>query len=315
MRRRRFLAMLGVTGMVAGSAISLIVQPAAAASFPVPSPINVTNITATSFDLQIGRVGAVKQFEYTLTSAASTTGGIFGTYKGTVTVKQNTDYSLKVREVDIHTGDGGPFSVPKLFHTPAYVAPPKPATPGNVTATAVTQTSVTLSYTSSPNAVTYRYFLDGKLAGTGGPTGATIAVSPGTTYAIQVDAVNAAGVRSNRASLTVTTPGTAVAVSRPSAPPNLTAGVPRTDGVSLFWDRSSDPVFPNTDLLYRVFVDGVPNGQFDGYQSCQYCFDPGFTGGGAIFLSPQTTYTIGVAARNPNGVESVLSTIVITTAP
>jgi hypothetical protein len=114
--------------------------------------------------------------------------------------------------------------------------------------------------------------------------------------------------------VTVTTPGVAPVVSRPTAPPNLRVTGISTSSVSLDWDRSSDPIFANTDLLYRVFVDGVPNGQFDGYQGCPYC-DPGFTGGGAIFLNPQTTYTIGVAARNPNGVESVLATIVVTTTP
>jgi chitinase len=200
------------------------------------------------------------------------------------------------------------------------VPPPKPTTPGSLTAAAVTATAITLSWTpsSDPTFATstlkYRYFLDGKLAGTGGPTGATIAALPGTTYAIQVDALNPNGVRSDRASVSVTTPGIAPVVSRPTAPANLRVTGIRTASVSLDWDQSTDPLFANTDLNYRVYVDGVPNGQFGGYQACVYC-DAGATGGAANSLSPQTTYTIGVAAINPNGVESVLSTIVVTTTP
>jgi hypothetical protein len=323
-RPRRFLAGLGVTGIAVASVVGIAGQPASAASFPVPAPINVTNITFGKFNLQVGRAGAIKTFEYRLNGGQTTpggSGGIIGTTKASIGVKQNTDYSLTVREIDIHTGVGGPFSAPKLFHTPAYVPPPKPTTPGSLRSSAVTGTSITLAWTPSTDStfaastLKYRYFLDGKLAGTGGPIGATIAVSPGTTYAIQVDALNPNGVRSDRASVSVTTPGIAPVVSRPTAPANLQVIGISTASVSLNWDRSSDPLFANTSLLYRVFVDGVPNGQFDGYQSCQYCFDPGFTGGGAIFLNPQTTYTIGVAARNPNGVESTLSTIVVTTTP
>ncbi len=322
-RHRRFLSALGVIGIAAASVVGLAGQPAAAASFPVPSPINVTNITFKAFDLQVGRAGAIKTFEYRLNGGFVSGGseGIVGTAKAQIGVKQNTDYSLVVREIDIHTGVGGPFSAPKLFHTPAYVAPPKPTAPGSLSAAAVTGTAITLTWkpstdpTFAASTLKYRYFLDGKLAGTGGPTGATIAVSAGTTYAIEVDALNSNGVRSSRASVSVTTPGIALVVGRPTAPPNLRVTGIGTASVGLGWDRSSDPLFANTDLLYRVFVDGVPNGQFDGYQSCTYCFDPGFTGGTAIFLSPQTTYTIGVAARNPNGVESVLSTIVVTTNP
>jgi chitodextrinase len=323
-RPRRYLAALGVTGIAVASVVGIAAQPAAAASFPVPSPINVTNITFNKFDLQVGKVGAVRTFEYRLNGGqqvAGGLGGIVGTYKASIGVlKQNTDYSLIVREIDIHTGVGGPFSAPRLIHTPAYVAPPKPTTPGSFRTTAVTSTAVTLAWSPSTDptfaasTLKYRYFLDGKLAGTGGPTGATIAVSPGTTYAVQVDALNPNGVRSDRASLTVTTPGIAPVVSRPTAPANLRVTSTTAGTVGLNWDQSTDPLFASTDLAYRVYVDGVPNGQFGGLQGCVYC-DPGFTGGAATGLNPQTSYTIGVAAINPNGVESVLATIVVTTTP
>jgi chitodextrinase len=322
-RHRRYLAALGVTGVAVASVVGLAGQPAAAASFPVPSPINVTNISFNKFDLQVGRVGAIKTFEYRLNGGQAVSGGsagIVGTYKATIGVKQNTDYSLVVREIDIHTGVGGPFSAPKLFHTPAYVPPPKPTAPGSLRATAVTSTTITLAWTPSTDptfaasTLTYRYFLDGKLAGTGGPTGATVAVVPGTTYAVQVDALNPNGVRSDRASVSVTTPGIAPVASRPTAPANLRVTGVSTASVSIDWDQSSDPLFASTSLNYRVYVDGVPNGQFGGYQGCAYC-DAGATGGAAVSLNPQTTYTIGVAAINPNGVESMLSTIVVTTTP
>ena len=175
-----------------------------------------------------------------------------------------------------------------------------------------------LSTDPGGSALTYRYFLDGRLAGTGGPTGATIAVSPGTTYAIQVDALNANGVRSDRASINVTTPGIAPVVSRPTAPPNLVVTGSSTYSVGVNWDRSSDPVFANTDLFYRVYVDGVLNNIAGMNGNCAYCFETGpngIPGSDARNLNPQTAYTIGVAAVNPNGVESALSTIVGTTTP
>jgi hypothetical protein len=311
-------------GIAAASVVGLGSEPALAASFPVPSPINVTNIRFNKFDLQVGRAGAIKTFEYRLNGGQSQlggSGGIVGTAKATIGVlKQNTDYSLTVREIDIHTGVGGPFSTPKLFHTPAYVAPPKPTTPGNLTVSAVTGTALTLAWTPSTDptfaasTLTYRYFLNGKLAGTGGPTGATIAVSPGTTYAIQVDALNTNGVRSDRASASVTTPGIAPVVSRPPVPANLRVTAIDAASVSLSWDRSTDPLFPNVSLNYVVYVDGVGNGAFGGYPGCAYC-DADVTGGIASILNPQTTYTIGVATRDLNGVESALSTLVVTTTP
>jgi hypothetical protein len=323
-RHRRYLAAIGVTGIAVASVVGLAGQPAAAASFPVPSPINVTNTTFNKFDLQVGRVGAVRTYEYRLNggqSVAGGLGGIIGTYKTSIGLpKQNTDYSLTVREIDIHTGVGGPFSAPKLIHTPAYVAPPKPTTPGSLRTTAVTSTAITLAWTPSTDTtfaastLTYRYFLNGKFAGNGGPTGATVAVSPGTAYAIQVDALNPNGVRSDRASISVTTPGIAPVVSRPPVPANLRVTAVDAASVSLGWDRSSDPLFPNDTLNYVVFVDGVVNGSVGGYPGCAYCaFD--FTGSTAIRLNPQTTYTIGVASQDFNGVQSALTTIVVTTTP
>ena len=322
LRRRRFLGIVGAFGIAATSMVGISSSTALAAGFPVPSPINVTNIKSTSFDLQVGRVGAIKYYEYSATAPGQATlNAIIGTTKATLTVHQNTDYALRVRQVNLNPFSAGPFSAPITVHIPAYVAPAQPTAPGSLQVVAVTGTSATLSWTPSSDAtfaastLTYRYFLDGKLAGTGRPTGATIDLSSGTTYRVEVDAVNPAGVRSNRASATVTTSGAAVAVNRPTAPANIRVIGIGTSYVSLDWDRSSDPLYPNTSLLYRIFVDGVPNGQFDGYQSCQYCFDPGFTGGGAIFLSPSTTYTIGIVARNPDGSESALSTIIATTNP
>jgi hypothetical protein len=318
---RRYLGALGALGIAVTGVVGLAGGPAAAASFPVPSPINVTNITFNKFDLQVGRAGAIKTFEYRLNGGTVASGGfagIIGTTKAAIGVKQNTDYSLIVREVDIHTGIGGPFSTPKLFHSPAYVAPPKPTVPGSLRATSVASTAITLAWTPSTDpaasALTYRYFLDGKLAGTGGPTGATVAVSPGTTYAIQVDALNANGVRSDRASLSVTTPGIAPAVSRPTAPANLAVTGIATASIQINWDQSTDPLFASTDLNYNVYVDGVSIGLFGGYPPCIYC-EISYTGASVTQLRPQTTYTIGVAARNPNGVESTLSTIVVTTTP
>jgi hypothetical protein len=320
-RHRRYLAALGVSGIAVASVVGLAGQPASAASFPVPSPINVTNITFNKFDLQIGRVGAVKTFEYRLNGSQAATGGIIGTYKTSIgLLRQNTDYSLTVREIDIHTGVGGPFSAPKLIHTPIFVAPPKPTVPGSLRAAAVTSTAITLTWTPSTDptfaasTLTYRYFLNGKFAGNGGPTGATVAVSPGTVYAIQVDALNTNGVRSDRASVSVTTPGTAPVVSRPPVPANVRVTAVDSASITLGWDRSTDPLFPNADLNYVVFVDGVVNGSVGGYPGCVYCaFD--FTGSTAIRLNPQTTYTIGVAAQDFNGVQSALSTIVVTTTP
>jgi hypothetical protein len=324
-RHRRYVATLGVMGIAAASVVGFTGQPAAAASFPVPSPINVTNITFRGFDLQVGRTGAVKTFEYRVNGGQGSPGGyagIIGTYKATIGAKANTDYSVVVREVDIHTGVGGHFSAPKVFHTPVYVAPPKPTVPGNLRATTVTGTAVTLAWSPSTDpgasALTYRYFLNGKLAGTGGPTGATVAVSPGTAFAIQVDALNASGVRSDRATVSVTTPGVAPVVSRPTAPTNLVVTGSSTFTASVNWDRSSDPLFANTDLFYNIYVDGVLNNVAGLDGNCAYCGPVGpngIPGGTARNLLPQTTYTIGIAAVNPNGLESELTTTLATTTP
>ena len=84
-----------------------------------------------------------------------------------------------------------------------------PSTPGNLTASNTTQTTTDLSWNASTDNVGvsgYRVFVNGGLVGTTAATNYAVSgLSAGTTYLMEVSAVDAAGNESGRAATNVTT--------------------------------------------------------------------------------------------------------------
>src|SRR5205085_6329669 len=118
-----------------------------------------------------------------------------------------------------------------------------PTVPANLTVTAATQASVSLSWSASGDYVGvagYRVFKDGSLTATTTSTTQTIAgLSCGTSYAIGVVAYDAAGNVSAQATVTAATAGCGDSTA-PTTPGSLTATGVTQVSVSLGWSPSSD---------------------------------------------------------------------------
>ncbi|MFF9281146.1 chitinase [Streptomyces griseosporeus] len=99
-----------------------------------------------------------------------------------------------------------------------------PAAPTGLTATTVTSTSVTLSWTPAAGATSYEVYRDGTRVQTTSTASATVTgLSPSTAYAFQVSALNDAGESPRSATVTATTtagPGGGT----PGLPPHALVG-------------------------------------------------------------------------------------------
>jgi len=147
-----------------------------------------------------------------------------------------------------------------------------PSKPSGLTATSVTQTSVTLSWTASSDNVGVVGYVVSR-ADDDDSTGATAATSfrfdnlkCGKSYVFGVIAVDAARNRSDRATLSVSTaacpapppPGPGRDREPPSKPTALTATSATRNSVSLAWTASTD----NVGVAgYELYVDGHDAGQ------------------------------------------------------
>jgi chitodextrinase len=134
-----------------------------------------------------------------------------------------------------------------------------PTTPGNLRATALDASRVSLTWSASTDAVGvtgYRVSRDGVVVATVAATGTGFTdtgLAPVTGYAYQVVAVDAAGNASAPASASATTLApTPVDTAPPSAPTDLTASVAKRK-VTLAWRASTDDIGVTA---YRVYRDG-----------------------------------------------------------
>jgi chitodextrinase len=130
-----------------------------------------------------------------------------------------------------------------------------PSAPGSLSATATGSTTVALAWTAATDNVGvagYRVFRDGsQVATTSGLGWTDTGRAPGTTYAYEVRAVDAAGNLGAPASAGATTPPN-TDVSPPSPAPVLTATVGKGRRVDLRWTGSQDP----SGVTYRVRRNG-----------------------------------------------------------
>ena len=198
-----------------------------------------------------------------------------------------TTYTLGVAAVDAAGNVSG--TATKSLTTAACPDTTPPSTPTGLSTSAIGQTSVALSWTASSDdtAVTgYRVLQGGSQVVTSATTSYTYTgLTCGTTYALSVIAVDAAGNVSGTATKNVTT-----AACPDTTPPSTPTGlVPSTVGQTSFalsWNASTDDVGVTG---YRVFRDGSQVGT-----PTAPTFS--FTG-----LTCGTTYTLGVAAVDAAG--------------
>ncbi|MFF9278325.1 chitinase [Streptomyces griseosporeus] len=99
-----------------------------------------------------------------------------------------------------------------------------PAAPTGLTATTVTSTSVTLSWTPAAGATSYAVYRDGTRVQTTSTASATVTgLSPSTAYAFQVSALNDAGESPRSATVTATTTA-GTGGGTPGLPPHALVG-------------------------------------------------------------------------------------------
>lgn len=177
-----------------------------------------------------------------------------------------------------------------------------PTTPGSLQSSNVTATSATLSWTASTDNVGvtgYNVSRNGVPLSTVTSTSfADAGLSPGTTYAYSVVAIDGAGNTSSAASLDVTT-GTTTDTQAPTTPGPLTFTSVTANSVTLNWGASSD----NTSVTgYRVSRDGTV---MTTVNALTYTDSP---------LTPSTTYAYSIVALDASGNASTPQNASIATA-
>ena len=145
----------------------------------------------------------------------------------------------------------------------------------------------------------YGVYKNGSLVASPTGTGYTLTgLSCGTSYTVAVDAFDAAGNRSAKATITTST-AACPDTQPPSAPGGLVASFVTQSAVTLSWSASSDNVgVVGYDLLLGGLVVGT---------SAQTSY--AFSG-----LSCNTAYTLGVDAYDAAGNRSTVSSLIVTTS-
>ncbi len=179
-----------------------------------------------------------------------------------------------------------------------------PTTPARFSQSATTQTSVILAWAASTDNVgvvrygVYRTSRSGHaIAQPPQPSVTLQGLSCGTTYTYAIDAVDAAGNHSSRATARVTTAGCGDAQA-PTSPSDLVVTAHTADSVSVRWSASSDNV---AVAGYRVTLDGAS------------ALTASTTSATLLGLKCGSSFTVGVTALDAAGNESSTPSIVAST--
>ena len=179
-----------------------------------------------------------------------------------------------------------------------------PTTPGSISTSGATQTSLIVLWAASSDDVGvsgYGVYVNGASVGETPSRSMTLTgLNCGTSYSISVDAYDAAGNRSAPATTTASTNACAVVdTTAPTAPTGLTRTGNTTTTISVSWTAATDNI---AVAGYRVYRNGVVQGTTAGTS---------FTVSG---LACGTSYIIGVAAYDAAGNQSPSATQINPTA-
>ncbi|GGG03521.1 fibronectin type III domain-containing protein [Paenibacillus aceti] len=169
-----------------------------------------------------------------------------------------------------------------------------PTAPGNLNASGVTATSITLQWTASTDNVgVAEYVISQGTASVGSVSGSTLTfthtgLTPDTTYSYSVKAKDAAGnVSPSSNAITVKTNAAAGPdTEAPTTPANVTVTGVTSSSVSLSWSASAD----------NVGVTG-----YDVYRGTSLALSVTGTSATVTGLSASTTYTFKIAAKDGAG--------------
>jgi chitodextrinase len=209
-----------------------------------------------------------------------------------------TTYMLSLTAFDAAGNESDNHYATTTETTNACTPPPAdtqaPTTPGSLATSGSNGTSISVSWAPSTDNVGvtgYTVYREGSSVGATGGTSYTYSgLTCGTTYTLAVDAIDAAGNRSAKRSLSAATTACPVLDTQPPAVPSgmITAGILQTS-VKLAWSATSDNVAVAGYNLYR---NGVKAGTST---------PTSYTFGG---LACGTTYTLALTAFDAAGNES-----------
>jgi chitodextrinase len=238
-----------------------------------------------------------------------------GTLLGTTTATSftvnglacGTTYALAIEAFDAADNHSPATSVSTATSACADTTPP--TAPSSLEVAGTTQTSISVAWKPSNDDVGvsgYGVYRGDDLVGASSVTSYTFSgLSCGTSYALSVDATDAAGNRSGKTSLTAATsacpapPPPAPDKTAPSAPTGLAKTGSTTTTITVAWDASSDNVAVTGYGLYR---DGASAGSTS---SLTATFSS---------LSCGTSYTLAVDATDAAGNRSAKTTLTASTS-
>ena len=195
---------------------------------------------------------------YSVYNGGSTAGSTAGTSYTVSGLSCGTSYTLAV---DAYDAAGNRSTKASIAASTSACAPPAdtqaPTTPGGLSATGATATSVTVAWTASTDNVGvtgYGLYRNGTSTGTTTSTSATFSgLTCGTSYTLAVDAYDAAGNRSSKASVAASTSACAPAADTqaPSTPSGLNTTGATATSITVGWTASTDNVGVTGYGLYR----------------------------------------------------------------
>jgi chitodextrinase len=266
-----------------------------------PTGVAKTSSTQTSLSLSwaastdnVGTTGYTVYVNGTASSAASATSR---TVSG---LSCGSTYTIGVDAYDAAGNHSAQTST--TMSTSACPDTTAPSTPTNLTKTGSTQTSLALSWSASTDNVGvtgYTLYVNGAQVGTTTSTSmSATGLACSTTYTVSVDAFDAAGNHSAKASISTSTAACAD-TAPPSTPTGLSTSAVGQSSITLSWTASTDNVGVTG---YRLYLGGSQVGTSS---STSYVFSG---------LSCGTSYTLGVAAVDAAGNVSGTATLSATAA-
>jgi chitodextrinase len=211
-----------------------------------------------------------------------------------------TTYSYSVAALD-EAGNMSPSSPTANVTTAAVSDTTPPSQPTGLTATAAGAIAATLSWNASTDNIGVTgYIVSRNGVQIAAPAATSITdtgLAPATTYTYAVVARDAAGNQSSPASASVTT-GTPADTTPPSQPAGLTGTAASGTVVNLSWSASADDVGVTGYIVTR-------NGTQIATPIATSFADSG--------LTPATTYTYTVAARDAAGNRSTAASVSVST--
>src|SRR6266480_1200270 len=155
-------------------------------------------------------------------------------------------------------GNASAPSAPLSVTTPPLADTTAPTTPSGVAASALTSSSLTLSWspaTDNVGVTGYRVYRNGTLAASPGGTSASITgLSAATTYSFTVSAVDAAGNASASSAPLSATTAASSDTTAPTTPTGLAASALTATSLTLSWSPATDNVGVTG---YRVYRNGT----------------------------------------------------------